>query len=163
MGSEREKMLAGELYDALDPELVAARNRAWVEQGKVRQRSSRSIRQQVGLIALFRSALIHRLLDITAVAVSMTHPISPAARHADRPLALRAPDGPNGSHRGRESHYSTDRTTPNVVASAWCTLWGAIGSYSVEGRSLILSGDVLRSPRLHAVSWCTIWCATTPS
>lgn len=26
--SEREKMLAGELYDALDPELVAARNRA---------------------------------------------------------------------------------------------------------------------------------------
>jgi maltose O-acetyltransferase len=28
MRSEREKMLAGELYDALDPELVAARNRA---------------------------------------------------------------------------------------------------------------------------------------
>jgi maltose O-acetyltransferase len=28
MQSEREKMLAGELYDALDPELVAARNRA---------------------------------------------------------------------------------------------------------------------------------------
>jgi maltose O-acetyltransferase len=28
MLSEREKMLAGELYDALDPELVAARNRA---------------------------------------------------------------------------------------------------------------------------------------
>ena len=28
MPSEREKMLAGELYDALDPELVAARNRA---------------------------------------------------------------------------------------------------------------------------------------
>ena len=27
MRSEREKMLAGELYDALDPELVAARNR----------------------------------------------------------------------------------------------------------------------------------------
>ena len=27
MQSEREKMLAGELYDALDPELVAARNR----------------------------------------------------------------------------------------------------------------------------------------
>jgi maltose O-acetyltransferase len=27
MPSEREKMLAGELYDALDPELVAARNR----------------------------------------------------------------------------------------------------------------------------------------
>ena len=27
-GTEREKMLAGELYDALDPELVAARNRA---------------------------------------------------------------------------------------------------------------------------------------
>ena len=25
MRSEREKMLAGELYDALDPELVAAR------------------------------------------------------------------------------------------------------------------------------------------
>jgi maltose O-acetyltransferase len=28
MRSEREKMLAGELYDALDPELVTARNRA---------------------------------------------------------------------------------------------------------------------------------------
>jgi maltose O-acetyltransferase len=28
MSSEREKMLAGELYDPLDPELVAARNRA---------------------------------------------------------------------------------------------------------------------------------------
>lgn len=28
MPSERDKMLAGELYDALDPELVAARNRA---------------------------------------------------------------------------------------------------------------------------------------
>ncbi len=28
MRSEREKMLAGELYDPLDPELVAARNRA---------------------------------------------------------------------------------------------------------------------------------------
>src|SRR5581483_4163150 len=28
MRSEREKMLAGELYDALDPELVSARNRA---------------------------------------------------------------------------------------------------------------------------------------
>lgn len=28
MPSEREKMLAGELYDALDPELVAARDRA---------------------------------------------------------------------------------------------------------------------------------------
>jgi maltose O-acetyltransferase len=28
MPTEREKMLAGELYDALDPELVAARNRA---------------------------------------------------------------------------------------------------------------------------------------
>jgi maltose O-acetyltransferase len=28
MRTEREKMLAGELYDALDPELVAARNRA---------------------------------------------------------------------------------------------------------------------------------------
>lgn len=28
MRSERENMLAGELYDALDPELVAARNRA---------------------------------------------------------------------------------------------------------------------------------------
>ena len=28
MRSEREKMLAGEFYDALDPELVAARNRA---------------------------------------------------------------------------------------------------------------------------------------
>lgn len=28
MRSEKEKMLAGELYDALDPELVAARNRA---------------------------------------------------------------------------------------------------------------------------------------
>ena len=28
MPSEREKMIAGELYDALDPELVAARNRA---------------------------------------------------------------------------------------------------------------------------------------
>lgn len=28
MPSEREKMLAGELYDALDPELVAARNHA---------------------------------------------------------------------------------------------------------------------------------------
>jgi maltose O-acetyltransferase len=28
MRSDREKMLAGELYDALDPELVAARNRA---------------------------------------------------------------------------------------------------------------------------------------
>jgi maltose O-acetyltransferase len=28
MRSEREKMLAGDLYDALDPELVAARNRA---------------------------------------------------------------------------------------------------------------------------------------
>jgi maltose O-acetyltransferase len=28
MRSERDKMLAGELYDALDPELVAARNRA---------------------------------------------------------------------------------------------------------------------------------------
>ena len=28
MRSEREKMLAGELYDALDAELVAARNRA---------------------------------------------------------------------------------------------------------------------------------------
>ena len=28
MLSEREKMLAGELYDALDPDLVAARNRA---------------------------------------------------------------------------------------------------------------------------------------
>ena len=28
MQSEREKMLAGELYDPLDPELVAARNRA---------------------------------------------------------------------------------------------------------------------------------------
>src|SRR5215472_10822214 len=28
MRSEREKMLAGELYDALDPELVKARNRA---------------------------------------------------------------------------------------------------------------------------------------
>lgn len=28
MRSEREKMLAGELYDALDPNLVAARNRA---------------------------------------------------------------------------------------------------------------------------------------
>ncbi len=28
MASEREKMLAGELYDALDPELVAARDRA---------------------------------------------------------------------------------------------------------------------------------------
>jgi maltose O-acetyltransferase len=28
MPSEREKMLAGELYDSLDPELVAARNRA---------------------------------------------------------------------------------------------------------------------------------------
>jgi maltose O-acetyltransferase len=28
MRNEREKMLAGELYDALDPELVAARNRA---------------------------------------------------------------------------------------------------------------------------------------
>src|SRR5882762_11357695 len=28
MRSEREKMLAGELYDALDPDLIAARNRA---------------------------------------------------------------------------------------------------------------------------------------
>src|SRR5690242_9794202 len=28
MRSEREKMLAGEMYDPLDPELVAARNRA---------------------------------------------------------------------------------------------------------------------------------------
>ena len=28
MPSEREKMLAGELYDPLDPELVAARARA---------------------------------------------------------------------------------------------------------------------------------------
>ena len=28
MRSERDKMLAGELYDAMDPELVAARNRA---------------------------------------------------------------------------------------------------------------------------------------
>jgi maltose O-acetyltransferase len=28
MPTERDKMLAGELYDALDPELVAARNRA---------------------------------------------------------------------------------------------------------------------------------------
>ena len=28
MRSEREKMLAGELYDALDPDLVADRNRA---------------------------------------------------------------------------------------------------------------------------------------
>ena len=28
MAGERDKMLAGELYDALDPELVAARNRA---------------------------------------------------------------------------------------------------------------------------------------
>src|SRR3982750_165408 len=28
MPSEREKMIAGELYDALDPELVLARNRA---------------------------------------------------------------------------------------------------------------------------------------
>ena len=28
MRSEREKMLAGELYNALDPELVTARNRA---------------------------------------------------------------------------------------------------------------------------------------
>ena len=28
MPTEREKMLAGELYDALDPELVAARERA---------------------------------------------------------------------------------------------------------------------------------------
>jgi hypothetical protein len=28
MPTEREKMLAGELYDAMDPELVAARGRA---------------------------------------------------------------------------------------------------------------------------------------
>jgi len=28
MASEREKMLAGELYDSLDPELAAARQRA---------------------------------------------------------------------------------------------------------------------------------------
>ena len=28
MASEKDKMLAGELYDPLDPELVAARNRA---------------------------------------------------------------------------------------------------------------------------------------
>jgi maltose O-acetyltransferase len=28
MGTERDRMLAGELYDPMDPELVRARNRA---------------------------------------------------------------------------------------------------------------------------------------
>jgi hypothetical protein len=36
MSSERDRMLAGELYDACDPELVAARGRARRELEAVR-------------------------------------------------------------------------------------------------------------------------------
>lgn len=80
MPSEKEKMLAGELYDPLDADLVQARTRA------------RALCQELNArMASFTFLLLHRGADV-------------AAREPGLRVACRTAGSPPASLRGRPGH-----------------------------------------------------------